>query len=335
MIVAITERSAAPPHRLSPVSGEAIAAAQQLAAALALPVSAVALEPTPEDSQAPAESAAARLAMYRLDRVYLARHAALGRYDPEIWVPALVQVLAEAHPRYVVLPHTYQARDFAPQLATRLGSGLISDVTALRVENGRVVLTRPLFQGKLAAEVSFRGEAAGFFTVQAGAFPAEGAERSARPAPVVEIAVSPPPSRLSAGEVYQESKPSVDLSQASAIVAAGRGIKEAKHLALIRRLAAALGAEVAASRPICDAGWLPIDRQVGSSGHTVAPKLYVAIGISGAIQHLVGMKGARTIVAINRDPTAPIFEAADYGIVGDLFEVVPALIAALEAPPAE
>ena len=119
------------------------------------------------------------------------------------------------------------------------------------------------------------------------------------------------------------------MTQAERIVAVGRGIKGQEHLPVVQKLAQALGAEVAASRPICDTGWLPMDRQVGSSGQTVAPKLYLAIGISGAIQHLVGMKGARTIVAVNKDPDAPIFEVADYGIVGDLFEVVPALTAAL------
>ena len=128
---------------------------------------------------------------------------------------------------------------------------------------------------------------------------------------------------------FKEAKQAVDLSQAERIVSVGRGIKSQEHLQLAQQLAQAMGAEIAASRPICDAGWLPMDRQIGSSGQTVAPRLYVALGISGAIQHLVGMKGARTIVAINKDPEAPIFEIADYGIAGDLFEVVPAMIAEL------
>src|SRR6185437_9696088 len=150
-------------------------------------------------------------------------------------------------------------------------------------------------------------------------------------APIEPVAVSPAASRLQAGEVFQEAKQAVDLTQAPIIVSVGRGIKEPKNLDLVRELAQALGAELAASRPICDSGWLPMDRQIGSSGQTVAPKLYLAVGISGAIQHLVGMKGSRTIVAINKDPEAPIFEVADYGIVGNLFEVVPALVAALKA----
>jgi electron transfer flavoprotein alpha subunit len=130
---------------------------------------------------------------------------------------------------------------------------------------------------------------------------------------------------------FQEAKQAVDLSQAERIVSVGRGIKGPEHLPLAQQLAQALHAEIAASRPICDAGWLPMERQVGSSGQTVAPKLYLALGISGAIQHLVGMKGASTIVAINKDPDAPIFEVADYGIVGDLFEIVPALLEALKS----
>jgi electron transfer flavoprotein alpha subunit len=129
---------------------------------------------------------------------------------------------------------------------------------------------------------------------------------------------------------FKEAKQAVDLGQAERIVAVGRGIKSQENIAIAERLANAIGAEIAASRPICDSGWLPMDRQIGSSGQTVAPKLYVALGISGAIQHLVGMKGARTIVAINKDADAPIFEVADYGIVGDLFEIVPALVAELE-----
>ena len=129
---------------------------------------------------------------------------------------------------------------------------------------------------------------------------------------------------------FREARQAVDLTAAEIIVAAGRGVKEEKNLALVRQLAEALGGEIAASRPICDAGWLPMERQVGSSGQTVAPTLYVALGISGAIQHLVGMKGARTVIAVNKDAEAPIFELADYAVVGDLFEIVPVLIAEID-----
>jgi electron transfer flavoprotein alpha subunit len=172
-----------------------------------------------------------------------------------------------------------------------------------------------------------------FVTVQVGAFRADAAARrgdAGTPVVPAAVTIAPEQIRQTVEAPFQEAAQAVDLGQAERIVAVGRGIKAQEHVALASKLAAAMRAELAASRPICDSGWLPMDRQVGSSGQTVAPKLYVALGISGAIQHLVGMKGARTIVAVNKDADAPIFEVADYGIVGDLFEVVPALIAELE-----
>jgi electron transfer flavoprotein alpha subunit len=217
-------------------------------------------------------------------------------------------------------------RDFAPKLATALNRVLVSDVVSHRVENGELILVRQLFQGKINADIRFEGEPPWFASIQAGAFRAD--ELEAGPAIVEETTPE-----LDAGsirtnplELFRESSRAVDLGAAEIIVSVGRGIKEAENIAIVEKLAQALGAEIAASRPICDNGWLPMERQVGSSGQTVAPKLYIAVGISGAIQHLVGMKGSKTIVAINKDPEAPIFEVADYGIVGDLFQVVPALI---------
>jgi electron transfer flavoprotein alpha subunit len=190
-----------------------------------------------------------------------------------------------------------------------------------------------MFQGKLTADVVPQGPAPYFVTLQIGAWRADQAARGNAAAPVRALAVAAgdAPVREKPEAPFQQAKQAVDLSQAERIVSVGRGIKEQSNIALAQQLAAALGAELAASRPICDAGWLPMERQVGSSGQTVAPKLYVALGISGAIQHLVGMKGSNTVVAINKDPDAPIFEIADYGIVGDLFEVVPAIIEAVKA----
>ena len=187
-----------------------------------------------------------------------------------------------------------------------------------------------MFQGKLAADVIPLGDTPHLVTFQVGAFRADQAVRGRAGARAdAEAAVDPARSGRQPEAPFQEAKRAVDLSQAERIVAVGRGIKSQENIALAEKLAAALGAELAASRPICDAGWLPMERQIGSSGQTVAPKLYVALGISGAIQHVVGMKGARTIVAINKDADAPIFEIADYGIAGDLFEIVPALTAEL------
>ena len=246
--------------------------------------------------------------------------AALKEYTADGFVLALEQLIGRENPERVFLPHTYQTRDFAPALAARLQRPLVTDCVAVK-GNGYV---RPMFQGKMQADVAVEGPH--MATFQIGAFRAD-AMKSGGSAQVKPASVSIDASKIrqKPEAPFKEAKQAVDLSQAERIVSVGRGIKGQEHL----QLAQAMGAELAASRPICDAGWLPMDRQIGSSGQTVAPKLYVALGISGAIQHLVGMKGSRTIVAINKDPEAPIFEIADYGIAGDLFEVVPAMIAEL------
>jgi electron transfer flavoprotein alpha subunit len=230
----------------------------------------------------------------------------------------------------VLFPHTYQTRDFAPALAARLDRPLVTDCVGLREHGGTRAFARPMFQGKLTADVVPLGEPPHLVSFQVGAFRADQAARGSAPVRTVEASVDPARIRQHPEPPFQEARQAVDLSQAERIVAVGRGIKSQEHIALAEQLAQALGAELAASRPICDAGWLPMERQIGSSGQTVAPKLYVAVGISGAIQHVVGMKGARTIVAINKDAEAPIFEIADYGIASDLFEVLPALTKALE-----
>ena len=250
--------------------------------------------------------------------------AALKDYTADGFVMALEQLIAAENPDRVFLPHTYQTRDFAPALAARIKRPLVTDCIA--VKDGGYV--RPVFQGKLQADVAVDGPH--MATFQIGAFRAD-AMKSGGSAAVREATIQIDASKIrqKPEAPFKEAKQAVDLSQAERIVSVGRGIKGQEHLQLAQQLAQAMGAEIAASRPICDAGWLPMDRQIGSSGQTVAPKLYVALGISGAIQHLVGMKGSRTIVAINKDPDAPIFEIADYGIAGDLFEVVPALITEL------
>jgi electron transfer flavoprotein alpha subunit len=239
-------------------------------------------------------------------------------------------VVTAEQPGDVYLPHTYQTRDFAPALAVYLGRALVTDCVATRQADGGRLFVRPVFQGRLLADVACDGQA--LATFQIGAIRADSLVRGAAPAPVRTVAVTVDGGaiRQAPEAPFREAKQAVDLSQAERIVAVGRGIKDPEKVALAQQLASAIGAEVGASRPICDAGWLPMDRQIGSSGQTVAPKLYLALGISGAIQHLVGMKGARTIVAINKDPEAPIFEVADYGVVGDLFEIVPAVIKELQ-----
>ena len=217
--------------------------------------------------------------------------------------------------------------------ALRLGASLITDVTGINGTGPAATFLRPMFQGKLSADVRPQGEGPRCVTIQIGAFRADAVKRPNAAGAVTRCRRSPSmPLRFDRRPEapFKEAKQAVDLGQAERIVAVGRGIKSQENIAIAERLAKAMSAEIAASRPICDSGWLPMDRQIGSSGQTVAPKLYVALGISGAIQHLVGMKGSRTIVAINKDADAPIFEVADYGIVGDLFEIVPALVSELE-----
>ena len=307
---------------LNPASWEAVAAGQQVAAGGPLTVAVLG---------ATVGAAARELSAAKATEVVTVEHLALEAYTPDGYAAALQEVIAQLTPTVVVLPHTYQTRDFAPTIAARMDRALITDVIKIRVSAGEVTLARPMFQGKLTADVTPLGPSPHFVTVQIGAFRPDQAARGAGLAPVRSLAVSMDSVaiRQKPEAPFREAKQAVDLSQAQRIVSVGRGIKDAANIAVAERLADALGAELAASRPICDAGWLPMDRQVGSSGQTVAPKLYLALGISGAIQHVVGMKGSNTIVAINKDPDAPIFEVADYGIVGDLFEIVPALTAAL------
>jgi electron transfer flavoprotein alpha subunit len=315
-ILAVLEQRAGAWHRMS---WETLAAAQQLSAELKQPVSAVVMG-------ADVSALAAELAGKQLERVYTVEHDLLKDYTPDAYTAALRQFIAKVNPRLVLFPHTYQVRDFAPKLATALERVLVSDVVSHRVDGDSVVLVRQLFQGKMNVDVRFAGDPPHFASIQAGAYRADKVAAGSAAVEKFIPELAPTDIRTKPLEWFRESQRAVDLTAAEIIVSVGRGIKEAENIPIVQQLADALGAELAASRPICDNGWLPMERQVGSSGQTVAPKLYLAVGISGAIQHLVGMKGAKTIVAINKDPEAPIFEVADYGIVGDLFQVVPALI---------
>ncbi len=275
---------------------------------------------------------AAELAASKLDEVLLVEHDLLEKYTPDGFTLALGQVIAQAKPDLVLLPHTYQVRDFAPKLAASLGKGMIADCIGCRNDGGKLVFVRQMFQGKTAADVTFAGAPPWFASFQAGAFRADQVVAGSAKAPVKSVSVELKPEQIRTKplELFREAKQAVDLTQAPIIVAIGRGIKAPENIPLAEKLAKLIGGELAASRPICDEGWLPMERQIGSSGQTVAPKLYLALGISGAIQHVVGMKGSRTIVAVNKDQNAPIFEVADYGIVGDIFEIIPALSEELE-----
>lgn len=317
MILVIAEQRAG---RLNPVTWETIAAGQALDEPLTVVV-----------AGARVESVAEELAAADVVEVLVVEDAALEPYTPDGFVAALAHVVAQVQPSLVLFPHTYQTRDYAPALAARLERTLMTDCIGTKSRDGGVAFVRPMFQGKFVADVAPEGPPPHFASFQIGAYRADTAVRGTSPVATrtIPVTIDSASIRQRPEEPFKEAKQAVDLTQAERIVAVGRGIKGQEHLPLAQELAKALGAELAASRPICDSGWLPMDRQVGSSGQTVAPKLYLALGISGAIQHLVGMKGSRTIVAINKDADAPIFEVADYGIVGDLFEIVPALVSAL------
>lgn len=303
---------------LNKASLEAVAAAQNIGKDLGLSVTAV----IPCDKDC---SLAQELAAYNLEKVIVAKNDKLGIYTPDAYADAWENVIKATNPKYVVMAHTYQVRDFAPKIAARLGKEVVGDCIRYRNEGGKLIFSRRIFLGKLDADVTIDGEAPFFVTFQSGAFRGENAEKgSGAQTETMEVEVAEP--RMKAEEPFQEVKASVDLTKSGIIVAVGRGIKSQENIAQAQALADALGADLAASRPICDAEWLPIDRQIGSSGQTVAPKVYIALGISGAIQHIVGMKNAGTIVAINKDKEAPIFDIADYGIVGDLFEALPVMV---------
>jgi electron transfer flavoprotein alpha subunit len=277
-------------------------------------------------------SIAGELATAKVEEVLTAEHPLLATYTADGFTNAIAEIIQAEQPARVWLSHTYQTRDFAPKLAARLDRALITDCVATKPYENGLAFVRPMFQAKLAADVVPQGPAPHLATFQIGSFRVDQVTRADAPAPIRAVTVTLADSdiRQKPEAPFKEAKQAVDLTQAELIVSVGRGIKGQEHIALAQQLATALGAEIAASRPICDAGWLPMDRQIGSSGQTVAPKLYLALGISGAIQHVVGMKGARTIVAINKDPEAPIFEIADYGIAGDLFDIIPAMIKALQ-----
>jgi electron transfer flavoprotein alpha subunit len=302
---------------LNKTSLEAITAAQSIGKELGLKVSAVI--PCSKDCEL-----AGQIASYDLEKVIVAKNEKLGTYTPDGYADAWTEVIKATNPQYVVMSHTYQVRDFAPKVAARLGREVVGDCIRYRSEGGKLILTRRIFLGKLDADMTIGGDAPYFVTFQSGAFRGDAAEKGTASIETMDVAVGD--LRMTPEEPFQEAKASVDLTKSEIIVAIGRGIKSQENIAVAQQLADALGADLAASRPICDSDWLPIDRQIGSSGQTVAPKVYIALGISGAIQHIVGMKNSGTIVAINKDAEAPIFDIADYGIVGDLFEAVPVMV---------
>ena len=317
ILVVVEQREGA----LNRVSWETIAAGQAIAAETGWTLEAAVLGDG-------VSAIATEIAGKKVSKVYDLESPALNPYTPDAFSAGLKQFLSTNQPRLILMPHTYQVRDFVPKLATAMGRAVISDCVGFRKDGDKLLFTRQMFQGKFAADVSFTGDAPWFVTFQNGAFRGDKVEAGSVAAPIEKVTLDIPANiiRNQPQEIFKEAKQAVDLTQAEIIVSVGRGIKEQKNIEIAKQLADVLGGEIAASRPICDSGWLPMDRQIGSSGQTVAPKLYLALGISGAIQHIVGMKGARSIVAINKDHEAPICEIADVAVVGNLFDIVPALI---------
>lgn len=302
---------------LNKTSLEAITAAQEIGKSVGLTVSAVI--PCDKDCALVQE-----IAGYSLEKVIVAKNDKLGTYTPDGYADAWEQVIAATSPKYVVMSHTYQVRDFAPKVAARLGRELVGDCIRYVNNAGNLTLTRRIFLGKLDADVTISGDAPYFITFQSGSFRGDSAEKGTAAVETMDVNIGE--IRMTPEAPFQEAKATVDLTKSEIIVAVGRGIKSQENIAIAQQLADVLGADLAASRPICDSEWLPIDRQIGSSGQTVAPKVYIALGISGAIQHIVGMKNAGTIVAVNKDSEAPIFDIADYGIVGDIFDAIPVMV---------
>ncbi|MBO0858541.1 MAG: electron transfer flavoprotein subunit alpha/FixB family protein [Chloracidobacterium sp.] len=309
--------------RVNRASYEAVRAGQLIGAQTGQEVSAVIF------GQGLSEAAAV-VATKKIKTVYTVESESLKHYTADGYSHAFRQVIERTQPALALMTHTYEARDFAPKLAASMKRMLLSDNTGYKIENGKVIFTRQVFQGKLAADVAPLGDPPHFASFQIGTFRGDECESGQASIQALAVNLNADLIRQRPEERFKEARAAVDLTQAPLIVSVGRGIKDKNNIEIVKKLASAMGAELAASRPICDNEWLPMDRQIGSSGQTVAPKLYLAVGISGAIQHIVGMKGARAIVAINKDPDAPIFEIADYGIVGDLFEIVPALTAEAE-----
>ena len=304
--------------KINRASYEALRAAQLLGEQLGQEVSAVVLGNG-------IDQLAADVARKKLRHVYTVQSEWLKQYTADAYSAAFKLAVEQIEPAMVLMSHTYEVRDFAPKLAASLQRAFIGDCIGYKLEEGAPVFTRQIFQGRLSADVVPVGDGPHFVSFQLSSFRGDEVEAGEAAITTLSVNLDADLVRQQPEERFKETKAAVDLTQAPLIVSVGRGIKEQKNIEIVRKLADALGAELAASRPICDNEWLPMDRQIGSSGQTVSPKLYLAVGISGAIQHLVGMKGARTIVAINKDAEAPIFEVADYGIVGDLFEIVPAL----------
>jgi electron transfer flavoprotein alpha subunit len=308
-------------RRLRRASLEVVSEARRLAGPLAAEVTTVVVGPG-------GEALAGELVAQGADHVRVFEDDSVASYATEAYASALAQAIADTKPQVVLVPFTAMGKDLAPRVAARVGAGLASDCVALEVKDGRLVARRPMYAGKVLASVEWTGEPQ-MATLRPNVFPL-GPKDPKRPLDVTRGSVQGSPrARVTATTATAQGR--LPLSEAQIVVSGGRGLKGPENFHLVESLADALGAAVGASRAVVDAGWVDHQLQVGQTGRTVSPSLYVACGISGAIQHLAGMSSARCIVAINKDPDAPIFKIADYGVLGDLFEILPRLTEAARA----
>jgi len=303
---------------------ESIAAGQRLSDEMGLTAGALVLGGN-------ADGLADQASKYQLGEVVKVNDALLESYSADGYSEAVKQIIDQENPTYVLFGHTYQVRDYVPRLSAKLNKPFLVDNIAIRVENGQPIFTKQMFNAKLSADVEANGSGPFLVSFQSAAFSMDAAAAGSASIRESTVQLDTAMIRTKSEPPFQEEAGGVDLTSADIIVSIGRGIGKEENIPLAVELSKALGGELAASRPVVDSGWLPSAHQIGSSGQSVSPKLYLALGISGAIQHVVGMKGSKNIVTINKDPDAPIFEISDYGVVGDILEIIPKLTEAIQA----
>ena len=307
-------------HRMSL---EAIVAAQKISSKLKSKITVLAMGRN-------AEALALEASNYDLDEVLKINSLSLGSYSSDGYAIAIEKVISENNFSYVLFGHTYQVRDYVPKISAKLLRPFLADNIKMSISDGSIEFTKQTFNAKLLADIQTSDSGLYLVSFQSASFSLDGIKPGSSEIKKIDIEIDNTQIKNIYEEPFQESVGGIDLTSADIIVSVGRGIGDADKISIVKELAEAMGGELSSSRPVVDAGWLSPDHQVGSSGQSVSPKLYFALGISGAIQHVVGMKGSKNIVAINKDPEAPIFEIANYGIVGDIFEIVPKLIESLK-----
>ncbi|CUT01927.1 electron transfer flavoprotein subunit alpha/FixB family protein [Candidatus Chrysopegis kryptomonas] len=276
-----------------------------------------------------AEKIAPELGNYGAEKVFVVSDPKLAQYSLTAYAKVIADVMREIDAEYLFMSATAMGKELAPRVAGKIDAGFALDCTDLKVENGEVIATRPVYAGKAFIRVKVNSDKK-IYTLRPNVFSAGESDGKMAVVEKLNVNLTDDDFKVVAFETVASTKGKLDVTEADIVVSGGRGLKAPENFKLIEELADVLGAAVGASRAVVDAGWRPHDEQVGQTGKTVSPKLYIAIGISGAIQHLAGMSSSKVIVAINKDKDAPIFQVADYGIAGDLFEVVPALIEELK-----